>query len=57
MERPTRRWVNRGRQVELREGLPGDVSLRVVQGRIAYVEVLFWDEVRDAVAALNVAGG
>ena len=58
VERPMRRWVNRGRQVELREGLPGEVGLRVVQGRIAYVEVLFWDEVRDAVSVVrDVAGG
>jgi hypothetical protein len=53
-ERPMRRWFNRGRQVELREGLPGEVGLSVVQGRIAYVEVLFWDEVRDAIARVSL---
>ena len=52
---PMKRWFNRGRQVELREGLPGEVSVSVVQGQIVYVEVLFWDEVRDAVANVSLA--
>lgn len=46
---PMRRWFMRGRQVEL-GGPPGDVTVDVVRGEIAYVEVLHWDEVRDAVA-------
>jgi hypothetical protein len=49
---PMKRWFARGRQVEL-AGLPGEVSLDVVLGEIAYVEVLHWDEVRDAVARLG----
>jgi hypothetical protein len=53
-KRPMKRWFMRGRQVELREGLPGEVALSVVQGRIAYVEVLFWDEVRDAIARVSL---
>ena len=53
-EHPLRRWFNRGRQVDLREGLPGEVSLSVVRGRIVYVEVLFWDEVRDAIARVSL---
>jgi hypothetical protein len=52
--RPMRRWVNRGREVELREGLPGEVALTVVRGQIDYVEVLFWDEVRDAIARVSL---
>ncbi len=47
---PMRRWFMRGRQVELGGGPPGEVVLDVVRGEIAYVEVLHWDEVRDAVA-------
>jgi hypothetical protein len=46
--RPMKRWFMRGRQVELRTGLPGEVALTVVQGEIAYVEVLFWSDVRDS---------
>jgi hypothetical protein len=49
---PMKRWFARGRQVKL-AGLPGEVSLDVVLGEIAYVEVLHWDEVRDAVARLG----
>ncbi len=48
--RPMRRWLMRGRQVGLAGDLPGEVTLDVVRGEIAYVEVLHWDEVRDAVA-------
>jgi hypothetical protein len=51
-ERPMRRWFQRGRQVDLGPGLPGLVTVDVIAGRIDYVEVLFWDEVRDAVTAL-----
>jgi hypothetical protein len=46
---PIKRWFRRGRQVEV-AGLPGSVVLDVVGGEIVYVEVLSWDEVRDAVA-------
>jgi hypothetical protein len=54
--RPMKRWLVRGRQVEVRTGLPGEVALTVVQGEIAYVEVLFWDDVRAAVGALDATG-
>ena len=49
IDRPMKRWFRRGRQVDLGAGLPGSVILDVVGGEIVYVEVLFWDEVRDAV--------
>ena len=48
-DRPMKRWFRRGRQVALSKGLPGSVVLDVVGGEIVYIEVLFWDEVRDAV--------
>ncbi len=50
---PIKRWLIRGRQVELADGGPGDVVLDVVRGEIAYVEVLHLDEVRDAMARLG----
>ena len=49
---PIRRWLMRGRQIELHDGGPGEIAVDVVRGEIAYVEVLFLDDVRDAVAAL-----
>jgi hypothetical protein len=52
---PMRRWFSRGRQIELL-GLPGEVALDVVAGRIAYVEVLHWDEVRAAITNVSLAG-
>src|SRR5262249_39332354 len=51
---PMKRWFRRGRQVELGEGLPGTVTLDIVAGEIVYVEVLFWDEVRDAIARVSL---
>jgi hypothetical protein len=51
---PMKRWFRRGRQVELGDGLPGNVTLDVVAGEIVYVEVLFWDEVRDAIARVSL---
>ena len=47
--KPIRRWFARGRRIELRGDLPGEVVVDVVRGAISYVEVLHWDEVRDAV--------
>jgi len=52
-ERPMKRWFRGGRQVDLTDAFPGWVTLDVVGGEIVYVEVLFWDEVRDAV--MNVS--
>jgi hypothetical protein len=51
--RPMKRRFVRGRQVEL-PGLPGPVAVDIVGGEIAYVEVLHWDEVRDAVARVSL---
>ncbi len=53
MSTPMKRWLMRGRQVELGGDHPGEVVLDVVRGEIAYVEVLSWDDVRDAVAGLE----
>jgi hypothetical protein len=47
---PLKRWFMRGRQIELRDGLPGEIVVDVVRGEIAYVEVLHLDHVRDTVA-------
>jgi hypothetical protein len=44
--RPMKRWFIRGRQVELADGEPGEIVLDVVRGEIAYVEVLYLDDVR-----------
>jgi hypothetical protein len=49
---PMKRWFMRGRQVPVGGDHPGEVTLDVVRGEIAYVEVLFWDEARDAVLRL-----
>ena len=52
-KRPMKRWFIRGRQVELADGGPGEVAVDVVRGEIAYVEVLFLDEVREALARIS----
>ena len=52
LNRPLKRWFMRGRQIELRDGGSGEIVLDVVRGEIAYVEVLYLDDVRDAVAQL-----
>ncbi len=49
---PITRWFLRGRQVPVGGDHPGQVTLDVVRGEIAYVEVLWWDDVRDALATL-----
>ena len=49
---PMKRWVMRGRQVELADRGPGVVTVDVVRGEIAYVEVLHLDEVRTALERL-----
>ncbi|HZR93868.1 MAG TPA: hypothetical protein VFA44_15840 [Gaiellaceae bacterium] len=54
---PMRRWFLRGRQVELHDGGPGEIALDVVRGEIAYVEVLYLDGVRDALAPLGTPAG
>jgi CDGSH-type Zn-finger protein len=53
---PMRRWFLRGRQIELRDDGPGEVTVDVVRGEIAYVEVLHLDDARDAVALLAESG-
>lgn len=53
LKRPMKRWFIRGRQVELADGGPGDVVIDVVRGEIAYVEVLYLDEVREALARIR----
>ena len=52
-KRPMKRWFIRGRQVELADGGPGEVVLDVVRGEIAYVEVLYLDDVREALARIS----
>jgi hypothetical protein len=51
--RPMKRWFIRGRQVELADGGPGEVVVDVVRGEIAYVEVLYLDDVREALARIS----
>ena len=53
LSRPMKRWFIRGRQVELADGEPGEVVIDVVRGEIAYVEVLYLDEVREALARIS----
>ena len=53
LSRPMKRWFIRGRQVGLADGGPGEVVIDVVRGEIAYVEVLYLDEVREALAGLR----
>ena len=52
LKRPLKRWFMRGRQIEVRDGGPGEIVIDVVRGEIAYVEVLHLDDVRDTVARL-----
>ncbi len=50
--RPMKRWFMRGRQVEIADGEPGEVVVDVVRGEIAYVEVLYLDDVRERLLRL-----
>jgi hypothetical protein len=52
LKRPMKRWFMRGRQVEVRDSGPGEIVVDVVRGEIAYVEVLYLDDVRDTLARL-----
>jgi hypothetical protein len=52
LKTPLKRWFMRGRQIGLSDGGTGEVVLDVVRGEIAYVEVLYLDDVRDTVAQL-----
>ncbi len=54
-KRPMKRWFIRGRQVEIADGEPGEIVLDVVRGEIAYVEVLYLDDVRDRLLRLKDA--
>lgn len=47
---PLRRWFRRGREVELEPDGQRRVTVTVAGGEIVYVEVLFWPEVRAALA-------
>ena len=53
--RPMKRWFIRGRQIELADGGPGEVVIDVVRGEIAYVEVLYLDDVRKALASISAS--
>ena len=50
-----KRWFMRGRQVSLRDDEPGEIAIDVVRGEIAYVEVLYLDDVRATLARLQVS--
>ena len=50
--RPMKRWFIRGRQVSLRDDEPGEIAIDVVRGEIAYVEVLYLEDVREALARI-----
>jgi hypothetical protein len=52
LKKPLKRWFMRGRQIEVRDGGPGEIVVDVVRGEIAYVEVLYLDDVRDMLARL-----
>ena len=50
--RPMRRWFMRGRQVTLEDDAAGEITVDVVRGEIAYVEVLHLEDVRRTLLAL-----
>jgi hypothetical protein len=50
--RPMKRWFMRGRQVTLADGEPGEITVDVVRGEIAYIEVLHLENVRRTLFAL-----
>ena len=50
--RPMKRWFIRGRQVSLCDDEPGEITIDVVGGEIAYVEVLYLEDVREALARI-----
>jgi hypothetical protein len=52
---PMRRWFMRGRQIELRDGGPGEIAVDVVRGEIAYVEVLHVENVRETLARISAS--
>jgi hypothetical protein len=52
---PIRRWFMRGRQIELHDGGPGEITVDVVRGQIAYVEVLHLEDVRRAIATISAS--
>ncbi len=54
-KRPMKRWFIRGRQVTLADGGPGEVAVDVVRGEIVYVEVLYLDDVREALARISAS--
>jgi hypothetical protein len=51
--RPMKRWFMRGRQIELRDGGPGEIAIDVVRGEIAYVEVLHLEDVRETLGRIS----
>jgi hypothetical protein len=54
-QRPMKRWFMRGRQVSIEDDEPGEIAIDVVRGEIAYVEVLYLDEVREALARISAS--
>jgi hypothetical protein len=52
LKTPLKRWFMRGRQIDVQDGGPGEIVIDLVRGEIAYVEVLYLDDVRDTVARL-----
>jgi hypothetical protein len=50
---PIKRWFMRGRQVTLEDEEPGEVTVDIVRGEIAYVEVLHVAGVRRALVGLR----
>jgi hypothetical protein len=50
--RPMKRWFVRGRQLELHDDGPGEIAIDVVRGEIVYVEALYLDDVRSALARI-----
>jgi hypothetical protein len=53
--RPMKRWFIRGRQVALADDEPGEIAVDVVRGEIAYVEVLYLEDVREALARISAS--
>jgi len=51
--RPMMRWFMRGRQVSLHDDERGEITIDVVRGEIVYVEVLYLEDVREALARIS----
>ena len=52
LKHPFKRYFIRGRQLEVRDDEPGEITVDVVRGEIAYVEVLNLEGARETLFGL-----